>query len=81
MSKTFSKLREVSFGFDFPKAWLQKSFIQKISASLYGRNLLYFYGDKRFKDVDLDQYNGAQAQTVLQSPTIRSYGFNLNLSF
>lgn len=81
MSKTFSKLREVSFGFDFPKAWLQKSFIQKISASLYGRNLLYFYSDKRFKDVDLDQYNGAQAQTVLQSPTIRSYGFNLNLSF
>jgi TonB-linked SusC/RagA family outer membrane protein len=81
MSKTFSKLREVSFSYDFPKAWLQKSFIQKISASLYGRNLLYFYKDKRFKDVDLDQYNGAQAQTVLQSPTVRSYGFNLNLSF
>jgi hypothetical protein len=81
MDKTFSKLREVTFSYDFPKAWLQKSFIQKISASLYGRNLLYFYKDKRFKDVDLDQYNGAQAQTVLQSPTVRSYGFNLNLSF
>ncbi|WP_184548802.1 carboxypeptidase-like regulatory domain-containing protein [Mucilaginibacter sp. FT3.2] len=81
MSKTFSKLREVTFSYDFPKDWLQKSFIQKISASLYGRNLLYFYKDKRFKDVDLDQYNGAQASTVLQSPTVRSYGFNLNLSF
>lgn len=81
MSKTFSKLREVTFSYDFPKAWLQKSFIQKISASLYGRNLLYFYKDKRFKDVDLDQYNGAVAQTGLQSPTVRSYGFNLNLSF
>ena len=81
MSKTFSKLREVTFSYDFPKAWLQKSFIQKISASLYGRNLLYFYKDKRFKDVDLDQYNGSVAQTVLQSPTVRSYGFNLNLSF
>jgi len=81
MDKTFTKLREVTFSYDFPKAWLQKSFIQKISASLYGRNLLYFYKDKRFKDVDLDQYNGAQAQTVLQSPTVRSYGFNLNLSF
>lgn len=81
MDKTFSKLREVTFSYDFPKAWLQKSFIQKISASLYGRNLLYFYKDKRFKDVDLDQYNGVQPQTVLQSPTVRSYGFNLNLSF
>lgn len=81
MSKTFSKLREVTFTYDFPKSFLQKTFIQKVSASLYGRNLLYFYKDKRFKDVDLDQYNGSQAQTVLQSPTVRSYGFNLNLSF
>ncbi len=81
MDKTFSKLREVTFSYDFPKAWLQKSFIQKISASLYGRNLLYFYKDKRFKDVDLDQYNGVVSQTSLQSPTVRSYGFNLNLSF
>lgn len=81
MSKTFSKLREVTLAYDFPKEWLQKSFIKKIAASLYGRNLLYFYKDKRFKDVDLDQYNFATRQTVLQSPTVRSYGFNLNLSF
>jgi TonB-linked SusC/RagA family outer membrane protein len=81
MSKTFSKLREVTFSYDFPKSFLQHTFIQKVSASLYGRNLLYFYKDKRFKDVDLDQYNGAVSQTVLQSPTVRSYGFNLNLSF
>jgi len=81
ISKTFSKLREVTLSYDFPKAWLLKSFIHKIAASVYGRNLLYFYKDKRFKDVDLDQYNYATAQTLLQSPTIRSYGFNLNLSF
>ena len=81
MSKTFTKLREVTLAYDFPKKWLQKTFIQKISASVYGRNLLYFYKDKRFKDVDLDQYNSATAQTVLQSPTVRSYGVNFNLSF
>jgi hypothetical protein len=81
MSKTFTKLREVTLSYDFPKEWLQKSFIQKISASVYGRNLLYFYKDKRFKDVDLDQYNGTASSTSLQSPTVRSYGFNLNLSF
>jgi hypothetical protein len=81
MSKTFTKLREVTFGFEFPKTMLQKTFIQKASISIYGRNLLYFYKDKRFKDVDLDQYNYATASTGLQSPTIRSYGLNLNVSF
>ena len=81
MSKTFSKLREVTLGFDFPKSILQKTFIQKATVSVYGRNLLYFYKDKRFKDVDLDQYNYATSLTGLQSPTIRTYGFNLNLSF
>ncbi|MBB5397013.1 SusC/RagA family TonB-linked outer membrane protein [Mucilaginibacter sp. AK015] len=81
MSKTFSKLREVTLGFDFPKQLLQKTFIQKASISIYGRNLLYFYKDKRFKDVDLDQYNYAAGLTGLQSPTVRSYGFNLNVSF
>ena len=81
MSKTFSKLREVTLGYDFPKAWMDKSFIKKASLSVYGRNLLYFYKDKRFKDVDLDQYNYATSSTVLQSPTVRSYGVNLNVSF
>jgi TonB-linked SusC/RagA family outer membrane protein len=81
MSKTFTKLREVTFGFDFPKTLLQKTFIQKASVSVYGRNLLYFYKDKHFKDVDLDQYNYATASTGLQSPTVRSYGLNLNVSF
>ena len=81
MSKTFSKLREVTLGFDFPKQLLAKSFIQKASVSVYGRNLLYFYKDKRFKDVDLDQYNYSTGSTGLQSPTVRSYGLNLNVSF
>ncbi|HEK20901.1 SusC/RagA family TonB-linked outer membrane protein [Mucilaginibacter sp.] len=81
MSKTFSKLREVTLGFEIPKQMLQKTFIQKASVTVYGRNLLYFYKDKRFKDVDLDQYNYAAGLTGLQSPTVRSYGLNLNVSF
>jgi hypothetical protein len=81
MSKTFTKLREVTLGFDFPKQMFAKTFIQKASVSVYGRNLLYFYKDKRFKDVDLDQYNYATASTGLQSPTVRSFGLNLNVSF
>ncbi len=81
MSKTYAELREITIGYDFPKRWLEKSFIQSISASLYGRNLLYFYADKAFKDVDLNQYNGTSSTSVLQSPTVRSYGINFKLSF
>ncbi|MBO2011314.1 SusC/RagA family TonB-linked outer membrane protein [Hymenobacter negativus] len=81
MSKTFAKLREVTIGYDVPSSLLGKGFIQKLSVSVVGRNLLYFYGDKRFKDVDLDQYNGAISVTGLQSPTVRSYGLNLNATF
>ncbi len=82
MSKTYAKLREVTISYNFPKSWLAKSFITKASVSLYGRNLLYFYKNAEFKDVDLDQYsNSASAVTGLQSPSVRSYGLNLKLSF
>ncbi|HTD94987.1 MAG TPA: hypothetical protein VK644_14275, partial [Chitinophagaceae bacterium] len=81
MSKTFSKLREVTIGYDLPEKWLAGTFISKVSVSLIGRNLLYFYKDKRFKDVDLDQYNYALGGTGLQSPTTRRFGFNFNVVF
>ncbi len=80
MSKTFAKLREVTIGYDVPSKMLPKYF-SKISVSLVGRNLLYFYKDKRFKDVDLDQYPQGLSLTSLQSPTTRRYGFNLNFTF
>jgi hypothetical protein len=81
MSKTFAKLREVTLTYALPAKWLSGSFISKATVSLVGRNLLYFYGDKRFKDVDLDQYNDAVNLTVLQSPTTKRYGLNINLVF
>lgn len=81
MSKSFAKLREVTIGYNLPDAWLKGSFINKVSLSVVGRNLLYFYKDKRFKDVDLDQYNYSTGGTALQSPTTRRYGFNVNVVF
>lgn len=81
MDKTFAKLREVTLSYDLPEKWLGRSFINKISLSLVGRNLIYFYKDKRFKDVDLDQYNYSTSGTGLQSPTTRRFGFNINVVF
>ncbi len=82
MDKTYAKLREVTLNYDLPKSLLNGTFIKNASASLYGRNLLYFYKNAEFKDVDLDQYAGTNtALTGLQSPSVRSYGLNIKLSF
>lgn len=81
MSKTFAKLREVTISYDLPEKILRKTFISRVTVSLVGRNLIYFYKDQRFKDVDLDQYNAPAGGTALQSPTTRRLGFNLNIVF
>jgi hypothetical protein len=81
MSKTYAKLREVTITYEIPAKVLAKSFISKITISAVARNLIYFYKDQRFKDVDLDQYNYGTGGTGLQSPTTRRYGLNLNIVF
>jgi TonB-linked SusC/RagA family outer membrane protein len=97
IKKTYAKLREVAITYNLPQNLFgKKSFIQKASVSLVGRNLLYFFPN-RYKDVDVDQYTqgvynqtstgtqgpplGVSYSSGLQTPTTRSYGFNLNLTF
>lgn len=86
VSKTYAKLREVVITYTLPARLFQKSFISKIDVSLVGRNLLYFFPSD-FHDIDVDQFPGrnqfneiAREQT-LQTPTTRSYGFNINVVF
>jgi TonB-linked SusC/RagA family outer membrane protein len=78
IKKTYVKLREVTLTYKFP-TFGNKSFIQDLSLSLVGRNLLYFFPN-RYKDLDVDQYT-QDSGSGLQTPTTRSYGFNLNISF
>ena len=86
VSKTYAKLREVVITYSLPAKLLQKTFISKVDVSLVGRNLLYFF-PKAFHDIDVDQYPGrSQFGTIsreytLQSPTTRSYGLNVNVTF
>jgi len=95
ISKTYVKLRDVSFTYTVPEnVFGPKSFIRKASISLVGRNLLYFF-PSRYKDIDVDQFSqgvyttGSNGQygavssynSGLQTPTTRSFGFNINLSF
>lgn len=87
VKKTYAKLREVVITYSIPAKFLGKgSFITKIDMSLVGRNLLYFF-PSRFKDMDVDQYSGRNYNSGnsreydLQTPTTRSYGFNINFVF
>jgi len=86
IAKTYGKLREVVITYSLPQKMLDKSFISKIDISLVGRNLLYFF-PKEFKDLDVDQYSGRtiysgnNRENGLQTPTTRSYGLNINLTF
>jgi TonB-linked SusC/RagA family outer membrane protein len=97
VKKTYAKLREVAITYVIPQRVFGKTnFVQRATFSIVGRNLLYFF-PSRYKDFDVDQYQTLQpgAATLnpnssvaagaytagLQTPTTRSYGFNLNISF
>ena len=80
MSRTYAKLREVTFGYQLPKKLLEGTFIRSANFSVVGRNLLYFI-NSTYNDVDVDQYSGREGTSTLQTPTTRSVGFNLNVTF
>ncbi|MGN6417996.1 MAG: SusC/RagA family TonB-linked outer membrane protein [Pseudobacter sp.] len=79
ISKTFAKLREITFTYTLPQNMLGKSFIKKAEVSLVGRNLALFFPSK-YKDVDPDQFTQSSGSD-LQTPSTRRFGFNLNLTF
>ncbi|HEY0177121.1 MAG TPA: TonB-dependent receptor, partial [Pedobacter sp.] len=72
-SQTFLKLREVTLTWQVPKKWLDKSFIKGLNISAVGRNLLLF---SKMPNVDPDP-----AVDNLQTPSTRTFGFNVNLKF
>jgi len=74
--KTFIKLREATLTYNFSQDVLRKSFIKQASISLIGRNLLYFAD---FKYTDMDAVTGSS--DALQTPSVRRWGVNLNLTF
>jgi TonB-linked SusC/RagA family outer membrane protein len=87
VSKTYAKLREIVFTYSLPQnVFGSRSPFSKVDISLVGRNLLYFFPE-RFKDMDVDQYmgrtytSGNSREYDLQTPTTRSYGINVNLTF
>jgi TonB-linked SusC/RagA family outer membrane protein len=80
---SFVKLRQLTLGYSFPRAWFSKTPIQNLSLSFVGRNLWVI--NKNIDNVDPEStYStnaGAQGLEYFAMPATRSYGFNLRVSF
>ncbi|WP_153846504.1 SusC/RagA family TonB-linked outer membrane protein [Sphingobacterium paramultivorum] len=78
-SRTFVKLREIVFSYNVPANLLKNSrFFRSASVSVVGRNLLYFTG-KGTQNMDLDQFTSTSSD--YQTPSVKSFGLNLNATF
>jgi hypothetical protein len=79
---SFVKLRQITFGYTFPRKLFGKSPFVDLSISFVGRNLLVLW--KNIDNVDPEPayniYNG-QGLDYFSYPAVRSYGFNLKVSF
>ena len=76
MDRSFGMLKEVVLGVKLPAKWFGKA-VSGANVSFVGRNLLYF-AEK--KDIDLSQYI-TDGSSSPQTPSVRSYGVNLNFTF
>ena len=79
----YIKLREVAIGYTLPASWTERVKIQKVTVSLVARNLFYLY--KTLPHVDAESILGTRGQNAFHEqsflPTIRTYGFGVNVSF
>ena len=81
----FIKFRDVNLSYNVPADFLRKSkFITNATIAVYGRNLFTivdksnFYTDPEFS---FTTGNGVGINNTGQTPPVRQYGVNLNLSF
>ncbi|AFD08712.1 SusC/RagA family TonB-linked outer membrane protein [Solitalea canadensis] len=76
------RLREVTLGYRFPKGLMSKSPFASAKLSLVGRNLFMIYSKTKGFDPESGYSNGnAQGIEFGSMPTLRSLGFNLNVTF
>ncbi|HLW18917.1 MAG TPA: SusC/RagA family TonB-linked outer membrane protein [Cyclobacteriaceae bacterium] len=79
---SYVKLREVTFGYSFPKNFLGNNFIQSLRLSVVGRNLAIMHKNHPHIDPQVDMKGGnAQGFASGEQPSTRSIGFNLNVAF
>ncbi len=80
---TNARLREVSFGYTFPRSMLSRTPFSSIKASFVARNLFMIYHKTKGFDPEAGFSNSSSVQGVEfgSMPTMRSIGFNVNIAF
>lgn len=79
---SFVKLRELSFGYNFPTQMVKRIGLSALSVSVVGRNLWNIYDKVPLVDPESSFNNGnGQGFESYGLPATRSIGFNLNVKF
>ncbi len=79
---SFAKLRQLTFGYSFPRKMIAKTPFQTLTLSFVGRNLAIL--SKNIDNVDPESsytVNNSQGLDYFGFPSTRSYGFNLKVGF
>jgi outer membrane receptor protein involved in Fe transport len=80
---TYWKVRELQLGYNIPESWTRNTVLKRITLSVFGRNLFYFY--KTIPNYDPETSTGTSWKSQLliggsASPT-RTIGFSVRASF
>jgi TonB-linked SusC/RagA family outer membrane protein len=81
---SFIKLREVSLTYTLPKKWFTKTFIGGLNVGISGRNLwIKTAKENTFVDPELNSFGNSNVQGFEYGaiPSLRSYGFNVSMTF
>jgi TonB-linked SusC/RagA family outer membrane protein len=79
---SYVKLRELTLTYDLPKSLMQKTFIYGASISFVGSNLWIISKNLPYADPEAGQSAGnTQGWQSGVMPTVRSFGFTLNVQF
>jgi TonB-linked SusC/RagA family outer membrane protein len=79
---SFAKLRQFTFGYNFPSALLERTPFQTLNLSFVGRNLSILW--KNVENIDPEaNYTAGNAQGLdyFGMPQTRTFGFNLRATF
>ena len=80
---SYVKLRELTIGYQFPEKLISKLGMTRLSVSVFGRNLFYFY--KALKNYDAESSVGtswaSQAVVGVSTTATRNFGVSLRASF
>ncbi|MBS0000046.1 MAG: SusC/RagA family TonB-linked outer membrane protein [Cyclobacteriaceae bacterium] len=78
----FGKLRQLTFGYNFPRSLLSKTPFNILSLSFVGGNLFVLWKDIENVDPESSYSNqNSQGLEYFGMPAVRSYGFNLKVGF